>query len=332
MLLNPRFRLASSPAKQAVIRETERMNPRISVIVPAYNAARFVAEAVESILNQTLAPMEIVVVNDGSTDDTEAILRPYRERIHYIRQQNRGLPAARNRGIEESQGDLIAFLDADDVWLPGKLEKQWKCFQDHPAAGLVHSNVLLWHDATGEKTPGYEGLRERTGWCYSKLFSRSAIIPSATMVKRECLDRVGLFNESMRTSEDYELFLRIARYYEFAYVDDPLILYRRHDSNMSKNSLLMWTNDLFIVRKALLDDPDLHRLVGRRRVQERLHGLLFSIGYLHHEAYRQDDARQFFLQALAHKPWHAYTLSLYLMNLLPSPWTRTLRQLKAKLS
>ena len=113
--------------------------PRICVIIPTYNSARFLPEAVESALYQTFSPEEVIVVDDGSTDNTEDVLEPFRGRIHYIRQENQGPAVARNRGISEAKGDLIAFLDADDVWVPDKSEKQVDLLMENPRIGLVHS-------------------------------------------------------------------------------------------------------------------------------------------------------------------------------------------------
>ncbi len=310
------------------------MSPKISVIIPSYNAARFVSEAVSSALCQTLPPLEVIVVDDGSTDDTEAVVRSFGERVRCIRQPNGGPAVARNRGIRESRGELIAFLDADDVWLPEKLEKQWRCLQNHQTAGLVHSNYFFWDAETGGTTQAHPEGAERSGRRYAEIFIWNRLVPSATMIKRECLDRVGLFDESIRaaSTEDFDLFLRIARHYEFAYLPECLTRYRSHPGSASKNRLSLLTNDIQVLRKALRDDPELARLVGRRNVATRLYDSLFAVGYLHHDAHRQSEARRYLGQAVVLRPWRLYPLFLYLMNLLPSPWSRSLRRLKAKLS
>jgi len=311
------------------------MDPRISVIIPTYNAARFVAQTIDSALGQTLAPLEVIVVDDGSTDDTERSLRSYQDRIRVFRQRNSGPAAARNRGVRESRGNLIALLDHDDVWLPEKLEKQWDCLRNHPAAGLVHSNYFRWSEETGERTlvrgPGDD---QQSGQCYVNTFLCNRIFPTAAMIRRECFDRVGFFDESIRpaSSDDFDLFLRIARHYEFAYLDEPLALHRRHASNASADHRLMVTQELGVLRKALRDDPELARLVGRRDLNARIGELLFAIGYSHHDDHQQAEARRFFLQALSHQPWRTYTLFLYAMNLAPPSWARALRRFKAGLS
>ena len=121
--------------------------PSISVIIPTYNSAVFLPEALQSVLSQTFLPQDVIVVDDGSTDDTEDVLEPFRRHIHYIRQENQGPAVARNRGIAEAKGDLIAFLDADDVWVPEKLERQVNVLIENPRIGLVHSRYDLLHMA-----------------------------------------------------------------------------------------------------------------------------------------------------------------------------------------
>jgi len=307
------------------------MEPRISVVIPAYNAARYVAEAVDSVLAQSLPPREVIVVDDGSTDDTEAVVRRFQDRVRYVRQPNGGSAAARNRGIREARGELIALLDADDVWFPEKLKKQWECLRDHPEAGLVHTNFYYCDENGDERVLGVLG-RERVGRCYEIMFQDNGINNSTTLIRRECFDRVGLFDESFKTCQDYDLYLRMSRYYEFAFLDEPLAVYRRHDSNITNDNSRMLKNELRVRRKALQDDPELLELVGKRRVSALIHDRAFFLGYLLHDADRREEARKWLRVALAHRPWHVYSLYLYLANFLPSPWVRGLRRLKAKLS
>jgi glycosyltransferase involved in cell wall biosynthesis len=126
------------------------MIPTVTVIIPTYNYGRFVADAIASVLAQTYAVFEIVVVDDGSTDETEEVVKTFGERVRYIKQQNAGVSAARNAGIEVSSGDLIAFLDADDTWLPEKIEKQVAKFAEDAEIGLVHCGMREFDDHTGE--------------------------------------------------------------------------------------------------------------------------------------------------------------------------------------
>jgi glycosyltransferase involved in cell wall biosynthesis len=277
------------------------MRPKVSVIIPAYNSAAWLSEAIDSALNQTVAPLDVIVVDDGSTDDTPRIREPYRERIRVIVQENKGPSAARNRGIEAAAGDLIAFLDADDLWLAEELEKQLACLREHPRAGLVHSAVIRWACGNGGTSGPDDHGRGVAGNCYERLFHRCGIMMSSAVVRRGCLVRVGGFDEGIRrpTTEDYDLWFRVARYHEIAYVEEPPVLYRLHDSNASNQTLAMAEDILFVVRKALAADPSLGRSLGRAVVNNRLFDLLFEIGYHHREAGRTAEARSYFFGACA---------------------------------
>ncbi|HYL81892.1 MAG TPA: glycosyltransferase, partial [Candidatus Acidoferrum sp.] len=191
--------------------------PLVSVIIPTYNSAGFVVEAVRSVLAQTHSPVEIIVVDDGSTDATAESLRPYAERIRYLYQQNRGVAAARNAGIAVARGDLLAFLDADDMWVPDKLERQLACLDRRPQVGVTHADARHCYVDSGRQCARPPLARQFDGNCYTDLFFGNRIVTSSVMVKRHCLEAVGGFDETIRAAsvEDYDLWLRLARRYEF---------------------------------------------------------------------------------------------------------------------
>ena len=305
------------------------MRPEVSVVMPTYNSSAYLPDAIESVLNQTVVPLEVIVVDDGSTDETKRVLVPYRDRIQYILQKNQGPAAARNRGIETARGDWVAFLDADDIWLPEKLEKQLAYVDQHPRAALVHSQLYYWEMHTGKKSiQNHHGRHHYTGRCYHRLFLQPGVIPSTMIVRRECCRMVGNFDEAIRraTAEDYDFSLRVARDHELGFVDEPLILYRLHASNSSKQMLAMWEENLYVVRKTLREDPSLYRTLGRAAINQRLFDLLFEVGYCHHDAGRPAEARHQFLQALRHRPFNGWVWLLSLTNLFPSKWVRRLRE------
>jgi glycosyltransferase involved in cell wall biosynthesis len=155
------------------------MSRSISVVIPTYNSAAFVVSAVESVLRQEHEPAEIIVIDDGSTDDTAQALAPYRQSIRYITQPNSGPAAARNRGVGAARSDWIAFLDADDVWLPGKLRRQVECMTSNPRAGLIHSAFLDWDSQTGSTSPSRQPPRQDfSGRCYRGFFFQNGVLPS----------------------------------------------------------------------------------------------------------------------------------------------------------
>lgn len=193
----------------------------ISVILPTFNRAWSLRIAIESVLRQNHPNFELIIVDDGSTDETEPILAEYRGRIRAIRQKNRGVSAARNRGIEEARGRLIAFLDSDDRWLPGKLTAQAAFFADHPDA-LICQTEERWIRRGVHVNPRRRH-QKRSGMIFIPSLELCLISPSAVMIRRKLLDRVGLFDESLPACEDYDLWLRVTRDHPVHLIETPYI-------------------------------------------------------------------------------------------------------------
>ena len=187
------------------------MTPRVSVLVPAYNAAGYLRYALDSVLAQSYADWEIVLVDDGSTDDTGALVDSYRARLQdklrYIHQSNRGLPAARNSGIRAARGEFIALLDADDVWLPHRLERSIQALDAEPAAGLAHAKVRRI-DAQGNVIGQLKvDSKYMSGHIARHIYTRRAHIVCPTVTfRRRCLETAGWFDERMRATEDRDLW------------------------------------------------------------------------------------------------------------------------------
>jgi glycosyltransferase involved in cell wall biosynthesis len=209
--------------------------PSVSVIITTFNYGDFIVEAIESVLGQTRPADEVFVVDDGSTDQTRALVAPYVERgqVNYIWQENSGPSEARNRGFERSSGDMIAFLDADDTWLPDKLERQLEWLAAHPRASMVSGPMIWWHVPRDERwvVPYKTMPAER--------FQREVTIrnlvgnPSMALIRRTALDQAGLFDTTLRWGQDWEIFVRLARVGEVGFVDEPVIVYRWHRGNLS---------------------------------------------------------------------------------------------------
>jgi glycosyltransferase involved in cell wall biosynthesis len=240
---------------------------RFSVIIPVYNRACVVARAVESVLSQTCQDFEIVVVNDGSTDDTEGVLQPYRDRIHYIRQSNRGSAAARNHGIQECRGQYIAFLDSDDRWYPEKLARIQEAILAHSDAGLLYSD---YRSVTPKgRLVRVERCRHVVGNAYGGLLLHCFVLTSTVVCKRECFDTVGFFHEPLRRVQDWDMWIRIARKYSFVHVPALLTEYTWEPLNPARASRATIADRQSVIDRALRADPALGPK-ARRQVLARL--------------------------------------------------------------
>jgi glycosyltransferase involved in cell wall biosynthesis len=269
--------------------------PRVSVVIPAFNHGRYVGEAVRSALDQSYPDLEVIVIDDGSTDDTREAIRGFGDRVRYFHQENRGLAAARNRGIGESRGDFVAFLDADDLWLPRKLERQLEVFDRHPSVRLVYAGVFHV-DCEGRVLQ--EIQPRHRGTTVSQLLLDNVVIGSGTtaVVPRECLKELGGFDECFSVCEDWELWLRIARRYELDYVDAPLAKYRLHAGNAHKNQERMKAGRLALLDK-FFADPTLPP--GLRRVRRRAYGATYThFGFFYYSSGEFDRARMNLTQAI----------------------------------
>jgi glycosyltransferase involved in cell wall biosynthesis len=228
--------------------------PSVSVVIPVRNGARYLGEAIESVLAQSRAAYECLVIDDGSTDATAAVAQTFGDAVRYVRRAHNGVSAARNLGLALARGELVAFLDHDDTWLPGKLEAQLQRYSDgHPALTLCAVQTV---DAAGAPLrvqrlcPGPDGLV--TGML---TFDGTDTVPcgSAGLFDRARLQALGGFDESLSTSADWDLLLRIALDEPPAYVDEPLVRYRVHDEGMSRRVTLTESDMRRAFAKALAD-------------------------------------------------------------------------------
>jgi glycosyltransferase involved in cell wall biosynthesis len=221
---------------------TLKANPRVSVVIPTYNRAHLVSRSIQSVLSQTYQDFEVIVVDDGSTDNTsEAVNSIGDERVNYIRHDvNKGASASRNTGIRAARGELIGFLDSDDEWLPQKLQKQVDRFDiASPNVGLVYGGYVVIDDET-KKAIG-QVHPEKRGYVFKEVLKAShPPSPLTPLVKRECFEKVGLFDEDIRFGEDWDMWLRIAEHYEFDFVDEMVAKYHvsRHQVTRDRVSAL----------------------------------------------------------------------------------------------
>lgn len=209
-------------------------SPLVSVIIPTYNRAALVVEAVASVLAQTWTDYELLVVDDGSTDGTQEVLAPYRDRLRLLRRpENRGVSAARNLGARESRGQWLAFLDSDDLWLPAKLTRQLQWLAAHPAVQIAQTEELwLRH---GRRVNPKKRHRKQGGRIFLPSLHLCLVSPSAVMVRRELFLEAGGFDESLPACEDYDLWLRLSWQYDIGLIPEPLVIKRGgHPDQLSR--------------------------------------------------------------------------------------------------
>ena len=216
--------------------------PVFSVIIPSYNRRPFLEKAVSSVLGQTFPGLELIVVDDGSDDGTEDFISSTSDkRLKYMTQANHGASHARNRGIELSKGAFLAFLDSDDIWLPNKLERTLEFIELFPEIGIFHTEEIWFR--RGEKLEQKKKHSKPSGWVYKHALPLCCIGMSTSVVKKDVLDRIGLFDESLEACEDYDLWLRATNIFEVKLIPEALTI--KHGGRSDQLSSRIWGLDRF---------------------------------------------------------------------------------------
>jgi glycosyltransferase involved in cell wall biosynthesis len=200
------------------------MVPQVSVVLPTFNRAAMVVEAVESVLAQEGVDLELIVVDDGSTDDTRVRLGRFGSALHYQRQPRSGVSASRNRGVALCRAPLVAFLDSDDLWLPGKLKVQTRFMAEHPQVMISQTHEIWMRN--GRRLNPKSRHRKPSGDIFRPSLELCLVSPSAVMIRRGLFDRVGYFDETLPMAEDYDLWLRVAAEYPVYLLPEPLVIKR----------------------------------------------------------------------------------------------------------
>jgi glycosyltransferase involved in cell wall biosynthesis len=234
--------------------------PLVSVIIPTYNCERYIAETIHGVLNQTFKDVELIVVDDGSTDRTRDIVASYGPAIRLITQKNARVCAARNRGIREAAGQYVCLLDHDDYWFPHKLELQVSLLAANPDSGVVYSTFILWHPDASGLYPALGSFDlgaypdsidpDYSGWIYHQFLLDCWMLTSTAMFRREVFDRCGVFDVDLPYSEDWDLWLRISREYQFLRHNTPTTLYRQHPGQGNRQARSIDYRTLLLERAA----------------------------------------------------------------------------------
>ena len=279
---------------------------RASLIIPTFNHARFVGAAIDSALAQTVSAFEVIVVDDGSTDETPAVLARYAGRVRVLRQENRGLSAARNAGLAAAHGTFVSFLDADDVMAPTKLAAQLEVLERSHAVGWTYCDVLMETVATGTTARASERFgyasRALDGWLFPELIHGNFIPAIAPLVRRTALEVAGGFDERLTALEDWDMWLRLSLIAEARYTPAVLVTYRIRPGGMSENRARMDRSRFLVLDKMNRIRPvALESLgnVGRRIIAD-------THNWLGKEAYASGDwreARRRFAASVVTVPW-----------------------------
>jgi len=210
----------------------------VSVVIPTYNCGHLIGDAINSVLRQTVTVLEVIVVDDGSTDDTSERLEAFAERVRLVRQTNQGVAAARNRGVAEAQGEFVAFLDADDGWHPEKLSRQLSAFDAAPQLGLLGTDAFAWPAGDLPELPPI-GKLEMVAVTWEQLVVKNRFVTSSILARRANLHRAGTFDTRLQGPEDHDLWIRFAAMFPVANLRAPLTGYRDTTNSLSKHARRM---------------------------------------------------------------------------------------------
>jgi glycosyltransferase involved in cell wall biosynthesis len=337
---------------------------RISVIMPTYNRAGYIGHAIESVLAQTYRDLELIIIDDGSTDDTAGSVAPYLRdgRVRILRQENGGAAAARNHGLAERRGKVVAFIDSDDIWEPAKLEIQAAVLDALPNIGLVctdfsaerrgsvtekshirsYFSVLDDYDLEFDEVFSHrlqasiKGLEEGDevfyGNVYSTMLFGNIILTSTCLIRDEVFNKVGVFDTTFGTLEDYDLFLKVTRSYDVAIVCKPLTRYRYSENQLSGEAHFhrLCENLIKIFKKNVVGISDGAFLeANKRKISKRLGSYHAQHGYFHFAQEEMSDAAKCYLASIRNSPGRVSSYVYLMFSLLPIGITRLIRRTRS---
>jgi glycosyltransferase involved in cell wall biosynthesis len=290
--------------------------PAVSVVIATYNRANYLAETIDSVLGQSFQKFELILVDDGSTDETRRIVAPYGSRVRYLYQQNRGPSAARNLGARNASAGWISIQDSDDLCLPNHLETLYGYADKHPESGMVFANgSYLGGPAHNRETiiPAAKSRRlADEGVRLEDLFDKSIVRLQAALISKRCYDDVGGHDESLRISMDLDLTFRLISRYPVAYLDEVVFSYRRHSGNISGNQELRLSENIRVIEKLVTQNYQAEKLLGKRRVAARLAYRYYRLAKGRRESGNREGAQEALKHAVNYRPlslkYRAYQL------------------------
>ncbi len=313
------------------------MKPLISIIIPTYNVSRFINQTLESIFDQDVTDYEIIVVDDGSTDATQSVLETFKDRISYYCQENRGPAAARNVGIKMAQGKYIAFQVGDDLWPNSKLKLQIELMEKHPDVGLLSGDMQRFsgeHVKVSSMFKKYGFDRNFFGDdfyvadAYKKIYIQGNYIPTGTVIlRRNCLEKVGYFDESFRHSEDLDLWLRISLHFRLAYSKEIWLLRRDHEINLTGDTESMNLSLIKVLEKHEKQYASYltqNSIPSNKVISEKLR----NTGYLFLISFKLNKARECLLKSLF-REFQIRTLLYWFATFLGVPFIKVICRLRS---
>jgi len=284
-----------------------REKPSVSVVIATYNRANFLPETIDSVLNQRFQDFELIVVDDGSTDNSREVLRRYEPRVRYIYQENHGPSAARNLGVRHAKGAWIAIQDSDDLCAPEHLAALHGYVQSHPECGMVFGNggYLGGKEHNRETIVPRDKSRRlaRDGVRLVDHFERSIVRLQASLISKRCYDALGGHDESLWLCMDLDLSFRLFMSYPVAYIDQVVFLYRRHPGNISRNEELRTLENIRVIEKLLKEYPKARQLLGQTTIDHRVAYRYYRLAKGRWKRHQCDEARSALRAAISLRPY-----------------------------
>jgi len=282
-------------------------NPSISVVIATHNRSAFLRETLESILAQRFRDYEIILVDDGSTDDTRQMIASYGDKVRYFYQNNSGPAAARNLGVRNARGAWIAIQDSDDLATPDYLEILYGYAREHSDCGMVFANGAYLVGAEHDRETIIPAVKSRRlaeqGVGLADLFERSIVRLQAALISKPCYDAVGGHDESLRICMDLDLSFRLFMKYPLAYLDRVVFLYRKHQGNTGRNEELRLVENIRVIDKLVAEFPEVRKMLGQTTIDHRVAYRYYRLAKGRWTRHQCDEARSALRAAIALRPY-----------------------------